>query len=423
MPTAQTLSDAIAVLTPEPLDEAHEDWYVGNPTSTPGGHMVPPLGMLRASLIRARDAERLFLSGHIGAGKSTELKRLLRDPAIRRRYFVVDFKLADEEIPEVTSAHLLFIIAAELYKHANAQDLLKRGHKRWEAMLKRIDERFFGPKGVAAKEGSLELKFNLLFVELRQQLKLVESKRKEFRSFAESDATILVDLINALAEDAQLTLLEQSLPEQVLVVIDDIDKVRSASQIDDIFNKNLALLRAPRIPMLMTLPANITFGGPTTELGANITHIRPAQVLGKVATMDPLAAADPAGTEYLRRVLGQRVRDGLFDPEVVRHAAVYSGGVLRAFFELLRNAAIRAADLYGLTTVNTVTFNDQLEDEKNNLARATYPADRAVLAAIHRSHELPDRTALGLMTASLVLEYNHAGIWWEANPLLWHVLK
>ena len=50
MPTAQTLSDAIAVLTPEPLDEAHEDWYVGNPTSTPGGHTVPPLGMLRAAL-------------------------------------------------------------------------------------------------------------------------------------------------------------------------------------------------------------------------------------------------------------------------------------------------------------------------------------------------------------------------------------
>jgi AAA ATPase domain len=425
MPTAQTLSEAIDVLTPEPLDEAHDDWYVGNPTNTPGGHLVYPLGMLRASLLRARDTERLFLSGHIGAGKSTELRRLLRDPAIRRRYFVVDFRLADEEIPEVTSTHLLFIIAAELYQRANAQDLLKRGRKRWEAILKRIDERFFGQKGVS-KEGSVDLKFNLLFMELRQQLKLVDSKRKEFRSFAESETTILVDLINALAEDIQLTLLEQTLPERVLVVIDDIDKIRSASQIDELFNKNLALLRAPRIPMLMTLPADITFGGPTTELGSNITHIRPAQVLDKTktaATLDPLAATDPVGTEYLRRVLAHRVRDGLFDADVVWYAAVYSGGVLRAFFELLRNAAIRAADLYGLATVNSTTFNDQLEDEKNNLARATYPADRAALAEIHRTHELPDRTALGLMTASLVLEYNHAGIWWEANPLLWHVLK
>jgi hypothetical protein len=269
MPTAQTLSEAIDVLTPEPLDEAHNDWYVGNPTTTPGGHVVHPLGMLRASLLRSRDAERLFLSGHIGAGKSTELKRLLRDPAIRRRYFVVDFRLADEEIPEVTSTHLLFIIAAELYQRADAQDLLKRGRKRWEAILKRIDERFFGQKGVS-REGSVDLKFNLLFMELRQQLKLVDSKRKEFRSFAESETTILVDLINALAEDIQLALLEQSLPERVLVVIDDIDKIRSALQIDDIFNKNLALLRAPRIPVLMTLPADITFRRP--DDGSRLEH-------------------------------------------------------------------------------------------------------------------------------------------------------
>jgi hypothetical protein len=39
---------------------------------------------------------------------------VLHDWVAGPRYFVVDFKLSDEEIPEVTSAHLLFIIAAEL---------------------------------------------------------------------------------------------------------------------------------------------------------------------------------------------------------------------------------------------------------------------------------------------------------------------
>ena len=37
--------------------------------------------------------------------------------------------------------------------------------------------------------------------------------------------------------------------------------------------------------------------------------------------------------------------------------------------------------------------------------------------------DVPNREALGMMTSSLVLEYNHAGIWWEANPLLWHLLR
>jgi hypothetical protein len=421
MPLAQTLADAISTLTVGPLDESQEDWYVGNPTSTASGRTVPPLAMLRASLLRARDSERLFLSGHVGSGKSTELARLLRDPAILRKFFVVSFAIADEEIGQLTTAHLLFIIAAELYTRARAQGLLGKHRRRWEAILKRLDERF-GPKGISASEGSLELKLNLVVVELRQQLKLQDRRREEFRAFAESEGTILVDLINALAEDITLAVMEAGIAERVLIVIDDIDKIRSSPQIEEIFQKNLAALRAPQLPILMTLPATVTFGGPTTELGANITHIRPVQVLQKTESTDPRAALDRGAMPYMRAVLGKRVREGLFDEDVVESAAVYSGGVLRKFFELLRNAAIRAADLYGLPTVNAITFNDQLEDEKNDLARATYPADRAVLAQIHKQHALPDREALRLMNASLVLEYNHAGIWWDANPLVWHVL-
>jgi hypothetical protein len=216
--------------------------------------------------------------------------------------------------------------------------------------------------------------------------------------------------------------IERGQAERVLVVIDDLDKIRSQPQIDEIFHKNLAALRAPSIPILATLPATVTFGGPTTELGANITHLRPVQVLHKTDVIDPHEALDEHAMPYMRAVLARRVRPGLFEEDVVERAAVYSAGVLRKFFELLRNAAIRAADLYRLDTVNEITFHDQLEEEKNDLARATYPADRVLLAQIHKSHALPDREALRLMNASMVLEYNHAGIWWEANPLVWHVL-
>lgn len=423
MPAAQTLSDAISTLTADPLDETQDDWYVGNPSSTPSGRVVPPLAMLRASLLRARDSERLFVSGHVGSGKSTELRRLLRDFEIRRKYFVVSFAIADEEIGQLTTAHLLFVIAAELYAHAEKHELLGKRGKRWEEILRRLDERFFGRKGVGASEGSVELKVNLIFAELRQQLKVISGRREEFRQFAESEGTILVDLIDALVEDITLAVNTRDMAQRVLVVIDDLDKLRSSSQIDEIFHKNLAALRAPRVPIVATLPATVTFGGPTTELGANITHLRPVQVLLKSAAAEPMAALDPRALPYMREVLSKRVREGLFDEDVIERAAVYSGGVLRKYFELLRNAAIRAADLYQLESVNAITFDDQLEEEKNDLARATYPADQATLGEVRKHHALPDREALRLMNASLILEYNHSGIWWEANPLVWHVLR
>ncbi len=420
MPPARDLSEAISALDPGPLDPSHGDWYVENEAETPSGRRQHPLAMLRAGLLRARDSERLFLSGHTGSGKTTELRRLLRDPQINRRYFLVNIPLSREEVPELTSSHLLFIIAAELYE--NAKDLLGKEGRRWHKMIQRLDERFFGQKGVAATEGAVEVKFNLVFLELRQQLKLQSSRREEFRKFAETDGTLLVNLIDELVDDITTAVQHAGSAERVLVVVDETDKLRSSTQIDEIFGTNFGAIRAPKVPMLMTLPASVTFGGPTTELGQSITHLRPVQILLRAGLEDPLGSIDRKSLPYMQAVIDRRVAPGLFAPEVIESAAVYSGGVLRNFFELLRSAAIRALDLYELATVDLTTFHDQLEEAKNALARGTYPAERATLAKIRRTNELPDRDALRLLN-TFVLEYNHTGIWWEANPLLWHTLK
>ena len=123
----------------------------------------------------------------------------------------------------------------------------------------------------------------------------------------------------------------------------------------------------------------VTFGGPTTELGANITHLRPVQVLLKTAAPDPRSALDRTAMPYMRAVLGKRVREGLFEEDVVESAAVYSAGVLRKFFELLRNAAIRAADL---------TSGPPLETSWAALTRSS--SVRAVCCVVSRKSRYAD---------------------------------
>src|SRR5213595_582262 len=110
MSQATTLSDAVDVLNWDPLDENHEDWYVENKVVTASGRTLHPLAELRAHILRARSDERLFLSGHIGSGKSTVLSRLLRQATERRKFFVVAFTLRKSEIPSLTSHQFLFII-------------------------------------------------------------------------------------------------------------------------------------------------------------------------------------------------------------------------------------------------------------------------------------------------------------------------
>ncbi len=72
--------------------------------------------------------------------------------------------------------------------------------------------------------------------------------------------------------------------------------------------------------------------------------------------------------------------------------------------------------------MDPIAFEDVLVEETNNLTRTLYPADKEALREIHEGHALKNPSQLDYMRRSVVLEYNHDGIWWEAAPMLWQWL-
>lgn len=421
---ATSLSDAIDALQSGAI-EPGSPWYVQPEVPVSHERKLPPLARLRAQLLRSSDTERFFLSGHIGSGKSTELKRMLVDPAVLQRFYVVAFDIQPTDRPSLSSHQLLFLIAAELYRRAKEDEALVAFDRkdRWQRILERMDRALYGEKGLVVRGGKLGLDFDLFFLKLRQEISVDHARRVEFQRLAETQGSILVDLVDALADDLANALAKAGLPHRVLVAIDDLEKVQKEEQLQEIFDANLGAFLAPRVPILVTVPPSITFGGPGSALGQRVTHMRPIQVLKKSDARDPMSAEDPAGMDMMRRILAARVDPGLFAPEVVNEAAVYSGGVIRDFFYLLRLAAIQAADLYGQSAVDAVAFGDVLVEETNNLARMLYPSDRQALREIHRAHALKEAAQLDYMRRSVVLEYNHDGIWWEVAPMLWEWLE
>ncbi len=424
MELARTLDEAISALALDPI-EPGSPWYVAPTISVASGKKLPPLARLRAQLLRSEETDRFFLSGHIGSGKTTELRRLLADPEIRRRFYVVAFDVAPTDRPSLSSHELLFLVAAELYRRASTDDALTCFEKkdRWLGILKRMDAALYGPTGLHVQGGKFGVVFDLFFLKLSQDISVDDVRRKEFRRFAETQGSALVDLIDALVADLASALVHAGLPHRVLVAIDDLEKLQRQDQFHEIFETNLGALLAPRVPLLVTVPPSLTFGAPGTGLGQRVTHLRPIQVLTKTAAADPAAAADAAGIATLRSILAARLVPGLFTPQVVSDAALYSGGVIREFVRLLRLSAIQALDLYGQKKVTNVAFEDVLVEERNGLARTLYPTDKEALRAIHETHALKDPTELDYMRRSVVFEYNHEGIWWEAAPMLWEWLS
>lgn len=115
-----------------------------------------------------------------------------------------------------------------LYEHgkslgALADDAALRKH------VAAMNQQLFGGQGLTSKEGTVGVEIDLLLLKVRQELKISESARKRFRDFGETHRTVLQDLLRDLSATIELQLQNTGRPSTLLMVIDDLDKVRPPS--------------------------------------------------------------------------------------------------------------------------------------------------------------------------------------------------
>jgi hypothetical protein len=163
---ATTLEEARKVLDPRPLDfretnpqgakvAANPAFYTPPPERREGNFKLPgPIEKLRQRLLNGTRDTKLFLSGHVGSGKSTELSRLAVERRIQERFSVLMFRFEEQEWATLDSSQVLFRLAGALFE--NHKGPLSE-QKRWQKVAADLNERIFQPMGIQGKEGSLTL--------------------------------------------------------------------------------------------------------------------------------------------------------------------------------------------------------------------------------------------------------------------------
>lgn len=432
MPRATNLGEAYKLLDPRPLDfsnprpsgkDAAKDpaFYTPPPETQDDGHRLPgPIEIIRQKLLTGGRETTMFLSGHVGSGKSTELSRLAADPRIQKRFSVVAFRIEEYEWATIDSTQLLFRLAGELFeRHKGA--LSKQA--RWQKVLKALNDRLYEKVGLRAEEGSTSLEFSLLFMKLRTELKLSDKVRKQFRAFGETSQSILQDFIRALIDDIENHLADAGEPDELLVLVDDLDKVRGPEEQKELFEENLNALLAPPMRIVYTLPTGVAFGESRADLRASTQHLYPVRVLGKAPKdFAPEDAYEGERFGFFETLIQHRVEAGVIEPEAVRLAAIYAGGVLRDFFRLLRDG-IDIAD-YNQAGILTATFlRYAIKNAQRVETMGLYSADYAALAHVHRTNELRTPADRKYLDQARILECHNGSVWFEASPLLWSFLK
>lgn len=286
---ARTLQDALDVLDVRPLEFSSERpagsgdpaFYAEPPPRDHDGPRSPgPMESIRDQLLTQARPTKVFLSGHVGSGKSTEINRLATDPDIQNAFTVVLLRLEAQLAPFLDTAQLLFLMAGAVFERARAAQLLGEGG-RWRELLLDLNAELFGEKGLQTKEGGVSAEIDLVFIKIREELKLSERRRRQFRDFGETQRTLLQDLLKELTLDIEMHLAEQGRHDSILVLIDDLDKVRGPEEQRDIFDINLASLLAPPFRILYTVPTGVAFGPKRTDVRQSLEHLYPVRVIDK----------------------------------------------------------------------------------------------------------------------------------------------
>ena len=361
--------------------------------------------------------KHILFFGHIGIGKTTELRRYAVQLNASRRFFVVEVDvLAKLDRNNLQYTEVLMAMAETLLErlHGDGFDL---GAEALEPL-----QRWFGnvvETQTTTKELSAELKtvaeggggipgLIKLLATFTAAFKTGSSQKSEWRREIRNDFTSLALAFNTLIRLAEAQLARQGRAEQLLFLIDGTDKLRGEDT-QQFFVQDAEQLLAIKTLVIYTAPLHLKYDGRLGgKLDADI-------VLPMMKLYERDGGRFEAGWKTMRRLLLLRADRCLFasDAEVDR-LVEFSGGHPRELLRLLKLCCELAEDRIDASVVQTA-----IEKLAADYRYFLKPADYALLKTID-SNPVDggnDEQAQELLHRLALLQYND-GTWRRSHPVV-----
>ena len=361
--------------------------------------------------------KHVLFFGHIGSGKTTELRRYAEKLNDSRRFYVVEVDV----LAKLDRNNLQYTEALMAMAESLLEKMSKDRYSLAEADLKPVRDWF--AKSVSTKsdtsELSAELKTGLeagggipglvkLFAGFTAAFKTGSSQKKEWREEIRNRFTSLADAFNQLIRSAEATLKAQDRAERVLFLVDGSDKMRNQDT-QQFFVQDAEQLLAIQTLVIYTAPLELKYDGRMGgKLDADI-------VLPMIKLFERDGQRGEAGWQALTKLLLLRADRRLFSTdEDVAALVAHSGGHPRELLKLLKLCCEFADDRIDATVVQRAIA--QLAAEYRYFLK---PSDYALLATIDATPEQGgnDEAAQHLLHRLALMQYND-GTWRRSHPVV-----
>jgi hypothetical protein len=372
-----------------------------------------PLG---GDFFAPNDKHVLFF-GHIGSGKTTELRRYAAQLDASRRYYVVEVDvLAKLDRNNLQYTEALMAMAETLLERLSGD-----GHALDERALQPMRD-WFGTAvstRTHSRELSAELKTGLdlaggipglvkLFASFTAAFKTGASQKSEWRQEIRNRFTTLAAAFSHLIREAEARLKAIGRAERVLFIVDGTDKMSGQDTLQ-FFVQDAEQLLAIQTLAIYTAPLHLKYDG---RLGGKLDA---DMVLPMIKLYEREGTRCEAGWTALRTLLLLRADRSLFDTDAdVDRLVEFCGGHPRELLRLLK-LCCEIAD----ARIDAAVVQRAIDKLAADYRYFLKPADYVLLRAIddNPAHGGNDERAQELLHRLALLQYND-GTWRRSHPVV-----
>jgi len=341
---AKTIKDAYRASELKPL-AGDDDRYV-DCSEARAAQTVSKL----QSLLELRGGDRfatVAFTGHRGCGKSTELLRLKE--RLRGRYHVIYFAANDDLDVNDLAYSDLFLAVAKRVEEALRNDMkfpldhrLLQDIEQWFMTVTKETQQTVDLSvglGTEASAGGQIPFFAKLLGKLTSDIKAGSQRKVTLRQELDNYISGLIDSTNRLLDDAVAKIKSHTSCADLLVIIDNIDRV-PVERSESLFFDHADHLKQVRCNVIYTMPISILHAGRNIQnfFGENY------DVLPMIKTHFKEGGPYLDGRQCLEQLVAQRISisDVFEGPDVVDDLVAMSGGCVSQLLQCIRSACIEA---------------------------------------------------------------------------------
>ncbi|WP_316966783.1 Cdc6/Cdc18 family protein [Candidatus Methanocrinis natronophilus] len=349
--------------------------------------------------------------GSRGNGKSTELNRL--SELLEDHLLIVPFSIRDKlNLYDIEYSDILLIVAAEIYKNVSeyvrfSDELSKYLDTWYEKVIE--NERSLG------LSGEVKTGFSAFVLNVTGKMKTEASTREVTRKVIQPQLSDLIYAVNKIIIEA-----EEKLDKNILVIIDDLDKV-NLEKGEELFYKHGAELTSPICRIIYTIPQPLLFSNKIRQIV--LQYFDGRIDLGNINIYNRNGQLDLGGCDLMKQVALKRMDESLISKDALNLAVKYSAGVMTEFIRIIRSAG-NIADTDNRGRIDVPDVEQAIADTKNDYIRILNPQDIEILKNVMKTKgKVGGEKFQDLLFSLAILEYSNGEAWYDIHPAIKRIIK